>query len=40
MGVSDQFLPNWLNGSRSPVTGEFFKIRDFLEKQVKPRKWD
>ena len=33
MGVSEQVLSNWLNGSRSPSLESFFKIRDFLEKQ-------
>jgi transcriptional regulator with XRE-family HTH domain len=35
MGVSEQVLSNWLNGSRSQSLESFFKIRDFLEKQRK-----
>jgi transcriptional regulator with XRE-family HTH domain len=38
MGVSEQALSNWLNGSRSPSLESFFKIRDFLQKQKTGRK--
>jgi len=38
MGVSEQALSNWLNGSRSPSLESFFKIRDFLQKQPTERK--
>jgi transcriptional regulator with XRE-family HTH domain len=33
IGVSEQVLSNWLNGSRSPSLESFFKIRDFLSTQ-------
>jgi transcriptional regulator with XRE-family HTH domain len=37
MGVSEQVLSNWLNGSRSPSLDSYFKIQEFLKKQKRRR---
>jgi transcriptional regulator with XRE-family HTH domain len=37
MGVSEQVLSNWLNGSRSPSLDSYFKIQEFLAKQKSRR---
>jgi transcriptional regulator with XRE-family HTH domain len=35
LGVSEQVLSNWINGSRIPMMKNYFKIEDFLKKHPK-----